>query len=135
MVRLTGLVQELSQSATARPDNSDLVALALVPGLSRAEGASATLSLPATAHGIKLNLKIEGERHGSYRAELQNMEGDIVWSNNGLQARQTGNQRVVEFIIPASLITRSDYLVILGSPNSSGSFDKLDIYHFSVIKK
>ena len=133
---LTGLVQELSQSgATAHTDNADLVSLTLAPGLSRSGGSSATLPLSANEHRFKLILKIEGERHSSYRAELQNMEGDIIWSSDGLKARQTGSQSVVEFIIPASLITRSDYLVILGSTNTSGSFDKLNTYRFSVIRK
>ena len=136
MARLTGLVQELSQSgATPRPDNSDLVSLTLAPGLSRAGDPSATLSLPANAHRLKLILKTEGERHRSYRAELQNLEGDIVWSNDGLKDRQAGGERVVEFMVPASLITHSDYLVILGSPNTSGSFDKLNTYRFSVVKQ
>jgi hypothetical protein len=136
MARLTGLVQELSQSgAAAHTDKSDLVSLTLAPGLSRADDPSATLSLPANAHRLKLILKTEGERHRSYRAELQNMEGDIVWSNDGIKDRQAGSERVVEFMVPASLITHSDYLVILGSTSISGSFDKLNTYHFSVIKR
>lgn len=136
VARLTALVQELSRvGPSAARDNSDMASLTLAPGLSRAADAASTLHLPANARTLRLILKIEGERHPSYRAEVQTVEGDVVWSNDGLIARRSGRQRIVEFILPTGLITRSDYLVVLSGTNTSGSFDKISTYHFSVIRK
>lgn len=135
IARLTGLVQELSRTELSAQNGSDLASLTLAPGLSRAEDSSATLYLSQKIHRVRLILKIEGKSYLGYRVEVQNIEGDIIWSNDGLKAQRVGNQRVVEFILPAGLITRSDYLVTISGANASGSFNKISTYHFSVIRK
>jgi hypothetical protein len=51
-----------------------------------------------------------------------------------LQARQTGQRQTVEITLPATLLTRSDYLVMLTGITPT-SADKVGTYHFSVIKR
>jgi hypothetical protein len=135
IAQLTDRVQELSRVEPSTQDGSDLASLTLAPGLSRAEDSSAMLKLSKKIHSIRLILKIEGESYPNYRVEIQDTEGNVVWSNNGLKARRTGKQKIVEFTLPAGLITRNDYLVMLSGASASGTFDKISSYHFSVIRK
>lgn len=130
------LKQDLaSLQNSTHPTGSDLVSLVLTPGISRADDQTATVDVRPGIHRLRLELKTEDVGHQSYRAELQNMEGDVVWSNDNLKARGTGDKRFVEFILATGLITRSDYLVALSGTNPSGSFEKISTYHFSVIRK
>jgi hypothetical protein len=93
--------------------DSDLLSLVLTPGLSRAGDPTATLSLASGIHRVQFDLKIEDGSYRSYRAEVQTAEGEVVWSREVLQTRQTGHRQVIEIILPAALLTRSDYLVML----------------------
>ena len=133
---LTSLVQELTKvESPTHKDDSDLASLVLKPGLSRAGDPSATLYLSPNIHRLRLVLKIEGETHRSYRAEVQTVEGEAVRSYDDLKAKRTGSNWIVEIVLPAAIVTRSDYLVILSGTTSSGDSDKIGTYHFSVIRK
>jgi anti-sigma-K factor RskA len=115
--------------------DSDLLSLVLTPGLSRAGDPTATLSLASGIHRVQFDLKIEDGSYRSYRAEVQTAEGEVVWSREVLQTRQTGHRQVIEIILPAALLTRSDYLVMLTGKTSTGASDKIGTYHFSIIRK
>jgi hypothetical protein len=136
VARLTSLIQELSKEGpSTHKDDSDLASLILSPGVSRAGDPSATLNLSPNIHRLKLILRLEGESYHGYQAEIQNTEGGIVWKNDSVRVRQTGTRRTAELIVPTSLITRSDYLVILSGTNTFRSFDKIGTYHFSITRK
>jgi hypothetical protein len=134
--QLNRLEQELARlEPLIRQDDSDLLSLVLTPGLSRASDQIPTLNLTPGIHRVRLDLKIEDGSYRSYRAELQTAEGQAVWSRANLSARRTGHRQVVEIILPAVLLTRSDYLVMLTGMAPTGASDKIGTYHFSVIRK
>jgi anti-sigma-K factor RskA len=134
--QLNQLEQDLARlEPLIRQGGSDLLSLALAPGLSRASDQTPTLNLTPGIHRVRLDLKIEDGSYGSYRAEVQTAEGEIVWSREGLRVRRTGHRQVVEIVLPATLLTRSDYLVILTGMTPVGASDKIGTYHFSVMSK
>lgn len=134
--QLNRLEQDLARlEPLIRQGDSDLLSLVLTPGLSRASDQIPTLNLAPGIHRVRLDLKIEDGSYRSYRAEVQTAEGEIVWSREGLQTRQTGHRQVVEVVLPAALLTRSDYLVMLTGITPTVASDKIGTYHFSVIKK
>lgn len=133
--QIARLREELAQlQSPVLPAGSDLVSLVLAPGMNRGDP-SATAGLSSGTHRLRLSLKVGGENYPSYQVELQTAEGQVVWSRNNLKAHRSGQSQTVEFILPASLITRSDYLVVLSGTNTSGGLDKINTYHFSVIRK
>jgi hypothetical protein len=142
--RTTALTQQIDQQREQlnrleedlhRQDGLDLISLALSPGLSRSDGTTATLNLASGIHRVRLDLKVEDGSYRSYHAELQTVEGAIAWSQDNLQARRSGQHQAVEITLPAALLTRSDYLVMLTGLMPTGVSDKVGTYHFSVIKK
>lgn len=134
--QLNRLEQELARlEPLIRQGRSDLLSLVLTPGLSRASDPTPTLNLAPGIHRVRLDLKIEDGSYRSYRAEVQTAEGEIVWSREGLQTRQTGQRKIVEIVLPAALLTRSDYLVMLTGITPTGAADKIGTYHFSMIRK
>jgi type II secretory pathway pseudopilin PulG len=118
-----------------RQGDSDLVSLVLSPGLSRDGNPTATLNLASGIHRVQFDLKIEDGSYRRYHAELQTVEGTIVWSQDNLQAHRTGQHQAVEMILPAALLTRSDYLIMLTGITPTGTSDKIGTYYFNVIKK
>ena len=134
--QLNQLEQELARlEPLIRQSDSDLLSLVLTPGLSRAGDPTATLNLASGIHRVQLDLKIEDGSYRSYRAEIQTAEGEVVWSREGLKARRTGHQQVIQIALPTVLLTRSDYLVMLTGIASTGASDKIGTYHFSIIRK
>jgi len=134
--QLNRLEQELARlKPPIRQGDSDLLSLVLTPGLSRASDLTATLNLTPGIHRVRLDLKIGDGSYRNYRAEIQTAEGEVVWSREGLKAGRTGHQQIVEIVLPAVLLTRSDYLVMLAGRTSAGASDKIATYHFSVLRK
>jgi len=134
--QLNRLEQELTRlEPLIHQGDSDLLSLVLTSGLSRASDQIPTLNLAPGIHRVRLDLKIEDGSYRSYRADVQTAEGEIVWSREGLQIRQTGQRKIVGIILPAALLTRSDYLVMLTGIAPTGASDKIGTYYFSVISK
>jgi hypothetical protein len=134
--QLTRMDQELARlEPPIHQGDSDLLSLVLTPGLSRASDHTPTLHLAAGIHRVRLDLKIGDGRYRSYRAEVQTAEGEILWSRANLPARRPAHGQVVAVVLPAALLTRSDYLVMLTGIAPTGASDKLGTYHFSVIRR
>jgi hypothetical protein len=134
--QLNRLEQELARlEPLIRQGGSDLLSLVLTPGLSRASDQTPTLNLAPGIHRVRLDLKIEDGSYRSYHAELQTAEGGVVWNREDLKTRRTGHQQVIQIVLPAVLLTRSDYLVMLTGTSSTGTTDKIGTYHFSVMNK
>ncbi len=115
------------------PADSDLMAMVLTPGLNRTADHVATVNLHSGIRRLRLSLKLEDRSpYRSYRAELQTVEGAIVWSQDGLEAHRTSHNKVIEIELPAMRLTKRDYLVILSGRNAAGVSDTISTYYFHV---
>lgn len=134
--QLERLSEELAKlPSSIHQDDSDLVSLVLTPGQGRSEDTTATASLFPGIRRLRLALKIDGTSYMSYRADLETVEGNIVWSRDDLAAPKTSHSRAVEVILPAALLHRSDYLVMLSGTTPTGISEKIGTYHFSTMRK
>lgn len=105
------------------------LSLVLSPGLSRAAEQSAAVSISAGIRRLRLELEMASPDYTSYRAELQTVEGQTIWSRSALVS-QTEGRVVME--VPAANLNRSDYVVMLKGQNARGAYEKIGSYYFRV---
>jgi hypothetical protein len=112
-----------------------IVSLALLPGLSREGDQSNQLEIPQGSGRVRLELYPEKINHKNYRAELRTREGRRVWSRNGLKLRKTalGYQIIVN--LPAVILTKGDYVLMMRGVEGEDNQERSGTYYFRVVKK
>jgi hypothetical protein len=112
-----------------------VVSLALMPGLSREGDQSNQLEIPQGTIRVRLELYPEKVGHKNYRAELRTREGNWIWSGNGLKLRKTvlGDQIIVD--LPAAILAKGDYILMLRGITGERNQGRAGTYYFRVMKE
>jgi hypothetical protein len=113
----------------------DVMSLALMPGLSREGDQSNQLEVLQGTGRVRLELYPEKVGYKNYRAELRTREGKRIWGVNSLKLRKTllGDQVIV--YLPAAILTRGDYILMLRGDSSEGNQRRAGAYYFRVVKE
>lgn len=92
-------------------------------------------AIPSNVEELQIQLIYNGGRYANYQAVLENADGDELWQRNGLRIIRSGNQRIINFSIPAkNLVENKIYIVRLrAQPGNTGS-EEIAVYDF-VLKK
>ena len=104
-----------------------LITLALAPGGTRGGEAAPPLVLRNAPQWVQLDLLLEHDRYDSYTAELQDVDGGILWSASSLRAEDGA----VKAKVPAKLLPPGDYVVVLSGVRGGGPVEIHD-YTFTV---
>jgi len=75
------------------------------------------------------------EVYNSYRAVIQTADADEVWSQDGLQARQTALGKAISLKLPANILFTEDYTLELKGITGLGDIEDIDSYPISIQKK
>src|SRR5262249_5541900 len=59
---------------------ADIAVFSLSPGLDRTGAKVRRFTIPAQAQVLRLELKLEGVRYRHYRAQVETVEGDVIWT-------------------------------------------------------
>ncbi|HEX2491100.1 MAG TPA: hypothetical protein VHR27_16940 [Blastocatellia bacterium] len=115
------------------------VSLALMPGLSR-EGDQSNqlanqLEIPQGTSRVRLELYPEKVGHKNYRAELRTREGRPIWSGNGLKLRKTISGDQVVVYLPAAILTKGDYVLMLRGVEGAEIQERAGTYYFRIVKE
>lgn len=105
--------------------------LALFAGTVRSEGKTNELNLPKEAAGANLQLNLEGQDYQTYRAEIVDADGKIIYRSGKLVARKA---KVYAFV-PAKNLKRGDYMLKLYGFSSSGAEETAADFQFRVNQK
>ena len=124
---------QANPNTPANPPDSDLIALVLMPGISRDAGQAATAVVSPGKRRLQLELKIEDTGRGSYKTELQTVEGETIWARSGLKAQKSSHGSVVKIVLPTTLLHRSEYLVALSLTSPAGISEKVGTYYFRAV--
>jgi hypothetical protein len=121
--------------AEARWDGTrTIVSLILTRGVPRGEGESTRLVVPAAADVVRLELDVRKDSaHRSYRAVIRTPEGDQLWGRGGLRTRATGSVSALIVEIPAKVLPRGQYTLILSGSANSGDTEDVADYSFSIV--
>ena len=125
--------QELSDLRSSMEGSGRLAILSvtLLPGESRGQERSSRLKVSPDIREVRLSLAIEEPLCDRYVATLQTSELETVLTSPNLKLKSRGGNTVT-FVLPARLLTRSNYLVRLSG--ITGSNPKLlDSYFFTVV--
>ena len=133
--RATGVKRLVANPKAKRlPTREAIVSLALLPWLAREGDESRKVEiLPATSH-LRLELYPEKTDHETYRAELRTREDERIWIGNNLKLRRTtlGDQVIVN--LPATILSKGDYVLTLHSIADEGDQERAGTYYVRVVK-
>jgi len=112
-----------------------VVSFALMPGLSREGDKSNQLEIAQGTSRVRLELYPEKIDHKNYRAELRTREGRWVWNRNSLKLRKTalGDQVIVN--LPAAILTKGDYILMLRGATGERDQGRAGTYYFRIVKE
>jgi len=104
-----------------------LLTLVLTPGGTREGEAAPPLVLRTAPQWVQLDLVLEQDRYDTYTAELQDVEGRVLWSAKSLRA----SGGAVKPKVPARLLPPGDYVVVLYGVRA-GAPVEINNYTFTV---
>lgn len=135
------LLAELEIERNKREDRSAptssqpvIVSLILSPGLPRDAGDARRLAIPPEATQVSLWVTFKAGAYQSYRAELQTVDGRVIWSQRGLTARPRREEKMALVTIPARRLKDDDYILILKGVAPTGELSDVSEYSFRVVR-
>jgi len=109
-----------------------LLAVHLLPGLSRGGGALTRVAPAQPTEVIELRLWLGSADYGKYSASLQTVEGTQIATNDPLVVSVTSEGRWAIFRIPAQLLPPGDYRMRLSATKLQQKPEELQSYYFRV---
>jgi hypothetical protein len=110
-----------------------LVAVALMPGATRAPKEIGVVDLRSNPQVAELSLKlIDDNNYESYHAVLVDDEGKELWSLDGLPAKSIRDEKVVVFVVPTRRLASGEFRVRLSGRSAANPAEKIDDYLFRV---
>ena len=114
----------------AAPEPGQVLAVVLMPGLTRDGGEIKKISLPAGTTTLQLLLQLPMAEYSTYRAEVLTGERTSLWAKEGLQPESDGPHKFIKVPIPAGLLKCDDYSVKVGGQGADGTYEDLASYVF-----
>jgi hypothetical protein len=113
---------------------SEITGFSLSPGLDRTGAKVRRVIIPPQAQVLRLELKLEGVRYRHYRAQVETVEGDVVWTAGDLIGRPAGDsrRRAIALLLPVAVITHSEYLIKVAGIPQSGAAESVGTYYLNV---
>lgn len=105
--------------------------LALFAGTVRSEGKTNELNLPKNAQGANFQLNLESQDYQTYRAEIIDQNGNVIYRSGKLRAK---NSKIYT-TIPAKNLKRGDYILKLYGFNPQNEEESAADFQFRVNQK
>lgn len=127
--------REMASQTQLPASYSGLASFVLMPGGVRGGSATTAFAVPTTATRVRLEPVFKSRAHPRYRAELQTVDGRVLWSRTGLPARARGAHKSVPVIVPARYLKEDDYVLAVIGISSDGAEESVGEYYFRVLGK
>ena len=114
------------------PAAAALVTVLLAPGGTREDAAAPPLVLRPAPQRVQVELILENDQYDSYAAEIQDVDGRVLWKEKSLRAKAASARRTVAVSVPAKLLPPGDYVVVLKGIRG-GSASEINNYTFTVV--
>jgi hypothetical protein len=127
---------ERDQSGKKSTGLSFIASLFLPPGISRGGADRPKLVVPQSARLVRLQIGLEREDdYQSFRVELRTAQGKEVWTQDQLRPRQSRAGRVINLVIPSSVLGSGQYELALKGALSPQQIEDVRYYYFDLPKK
>ena len=121
-------VEVEKEVAQRQPARSPYLAFVLAPGLSRDVAGPRRLVLAPGVESVRLNLELKQGGFDGYQVELQNLDGDLLWSEN---SRPVGKR--LQLVIPARILRAGDYMVEVKGTTAADATKTVGDYYFTFV--
>jgi hypothetical protein len=132
-VRARQGIEEPTEPAP-EPSARSFVSFILTPGAVRDRSSAPKLAIPSDSKQVRLQALFKTGGYRGYSAELQTVEGRVLWQRAGLTARKLRDHSSISVIVPASLFGDNDYILILKGVTSAGE-ESVGEYFFKVSRE
>lgn len=116
------------------PAPRPVATLVLLPTLTRNSDEVKSLALAGDVD-VALQLMLEADEYGRYRAVVRTAGGAEVWRQDQLQSRRTADGAAVTVTLPSSRLATEDYTIRLSGLTAGGAYEEIAGYYFRVQKK
>jgi len=93
-----------------------------------------TMVVPSGAEVIRMRLKFDSGKFTQYRAILQSMDEEELWSQSRLSSRAEGEISSVSVLLPATTLRSGEYVWVLQGQNGSEVQD-VAVFYFKLDRK
>jgi hypothetical protein len=127
---------ERDQSQERSIGLSFIASVFLPPGIPRGAAERPKLVVPQAAGVARLQMGLEREdEYKSFRAEIRTAQGQEVWTQGNLRPRQSRAGRVVNLVIPGSVLGAGEFELTLKGVIDNQNTEDVRYYYFDVLKK
>jgi len=113
---------------------SGIVALSLMPGLTRSAGQGAVLTISPSDIRVRFTIEHEGEAFPAYRVVIRTPEGHEAWRESGLKPMEPGARKIVA-TVASERLPPADYILTLSAASHPSVYEDIADYAFLVVKR
>lgn len=113
----------------------NVLAVALEPGLTRDSGEIKKFTNPPDSDTIRLQLALPDNQYQSYKAVLQNSNGDILLTKSNIKAQSANGHPALQVDLIPNLIPPGDYRITVSGLTADGNSESVSSYSFRVLSK
>jgi hypothetical protein len=126
---------ERDQSRQRGAGFSLIASVFLPPGIPRGAAERPKLVVPQAAGVARLQIGLEREDdYKSFRVEIRTAQGQEVWTQGNLRPRQSRAGRVVNLVIPGSVLSAGEYELTLKGVIDNQNTEDVRYYYFDTLK-
>ncbi len=119
-----------------RPDPAAIIStIVLSLGSTRGNDPAKSFAIPANTKRVNLRLKFDDGDFSSYFAVLETIDGQQIWGGKERPSgvsKEEGAYKTVTMSVPARLLKRGDYIVILKGLTKEGIYEPVGDYSFTI---
>ena len=126
---------ETSVAATKSSPAPVLLAVSLIPGITRSSNQVPTVMLTANTSLVRFSLALLDDNFPAYRAScIMDGDGREVWSGGKVAATATRGGKVIELTVPAQALSNGDYSFNLMGMPDAGAPESVARYSFRAVR-
>jgi hypothetical protein len=126
---------ERDQSRERSIGFSFIASVFLPPGIPRGAAERPKLVVPQAAGAARLQIGLEREdEYKSFRVEIRTAQGQEIWAQDNLRPRQSRAGRVINLVIPGSVLGAGEYELTLKGVNDNQNTEDVRFYYFDALK-
>ena len=128
--------QASGSKSPSSPANLNILPFVLTAP-ARTAGQVPTVTIPSGTDYVFLQVELEPDDYSSYNAELLYQPGKTSagWRRERLRSRALGESRVIDLVIPASLLKSREYLLAVTGNSDRGVAEGERGYWFRIVKQ
>jgi len=126
------------QGSNVGPKSSSapvLLALSLMPGITRSSSNLPQITLTPAASGVQFSLVLTDDNFAAYRASLMNADGREILSRDKIAPTASREGKTVKVTIPAENFATGDYSFGLFGIPASGVPENVGRYYFHAVRQ